>query len=114
MLASFDGDVWAGSIRPAASTAFAYQPVVPRDVGSEQAFFRLSTGSDRPSTSASHCSIWRVAARILRLEIGRFMGHAKVTTTLRIYAHLFEDNHTEAMAALGPWRPGPSLSTAAM
>ena len=28
MLASFHGDVWVGSIRPAASTAFSYQPLV--------------------------------------------------------------------------------------
>lgn len=30
------------------------------------------------------------------------MGHAKVTITLSIYAHLFEDDHADAMAALGP------------
>ena len=35
------------------------------------------------------------------MEIARFMGHAKVTTTLSVYAHLFEDDHTDAMAALG-------------
>jgi hypothetical protein len=29
------------------------------------------------------------------------MGHAKVTTTLTVYAHLFEDDHSDAMAALG-------------
>ena len=30
------------------------------------------------------------------------MGHAKVTTTLSVYAHLFNtDDHAEAMAALG-------------
>lgn len=37
------------------------------------------------------------------------MGHAKSTTTLGIYAHLFEDNHAEAMAALeamGAIKPG--------
>jgi integrase len=34
------------------------------------------------------------------LEIARFMGHAKVTTTLAIYTHLFDDNHAETMAAL--------------
>jgi hypothetical protein len=28
------------------------------------------------------------------------MGHAKPTTTLSIYAHLFEDDHADAMAAL--------------
>ncbi|MGW6034680.1 tyrosine-type recombinase/integrase [Gordonia terrae] len=42
-----------------------------------------------------------VAAGIPPLEIARFMGHAKVTTTLSVYAHLFEDDHTDAMSALG-------------
>jgi hypothetical protein len=28
-------------------------------------------------------------------------GHAKVTTTLTVYTHLFADDHTDAMAALG-------------
>ncbi|GAC61589.1 tyrosine-type recombinase/integrase [Gordonia sihwensis] len=41
-----------------------------------------------------------VAAGIPPLEIARFMGHAKVTTTLSVYAHLFEDDHTDAMDAL--------------
>jgi len=48
-------------------------------------------------TYASLC----VAAGIPPLEIARFMGHAKVTTTLSVYAHLFEDDHADAMAALG-------------
>jgi hypothetical protein len=28
------------------------------------------------------------------------MGHAKVTTTLTVYTHLFGDDHAETMAAL--------------
>ncbi|MDV7088673.1 tyrosine-type recombinase/integrase [Rhodococcus opacus] len=48
-------------------------------------------------TYASLC----VAAGIPPLELARFMGHAKVTTTLGVYAHLFEDDHADAMAALG-------------
>ncbi|MGW5075966.1 site-specific integrase [Rhodococcus sp. NPDC004095] len=47
-------------------------------------------------TYASLC----VAAGIPPLEIARFMGHSKVTTTLSVYAHLFEDDHADAMAAL--------------
>ncbi|NMO02534.1 tyrosine-type recombinase/integrase [Gordonia sp. TBRC 11910] len=47
-------------------------------------------------TYASLC----VAAGIPPLEIARFMGHAKVTTTLTVYAHLFEDDHADAMNAL--------------
>jgi hypothetical protein len=41
VLASFHGDVWAGSIRPAASTAFSYQWVVAVD--SDPAFLLLPT-----------------------------------------------------------------------
>lgn len=48
-------------------------------------------------TYASLC----VAAGIPPLELARFMGHAKVTTTLSVYAHLFADDHADAMAALG-------------
>jgi integrase len=48
-------------------------------------------------THASLC----VAAGIPPFEISRFMGHAKVTTTLTAYAHLINtDDHAEAMAAL--------------
>jgi integrase len=42
-----------------------------------------------------------VAAGISAMEISRFVGHSKVTTTLGIYAHLFESDHSEAMTALG-------------
>lgn len=48
-------------------------------------------------TYASLC----VAAGIPPLAIARFMGHSKVTTTLSVYAHLFENDHSDAMAALG-------------
>jgi hypothetical protein len=41
-----------------------------------------------------------IAAGRPPLEIARFMGHAKVTTTLAIYTHPFDDNHAETMAAL--------------
>jgi hypothetical protein len=39
-------------------------------------------------------------AGIPPLQLSRFMGHAKVTTTLSIYTHLFDDDHAETMAAL--------------
>jgi integrase len=47
-------------------------------------------------TYASLC----VAAGIPPLHLSRFMGHAKVTTTLAIYTHLFDDDHADSMAAL--------------
>jgi integrase len=42
-----------------------------------------------------------VQAGIPPLEISRFAGHSTVTTTLGVYAHLFESDHTAAMGALG-------------
>lgn len=54
-------------------------------------------------TYASLC----VAAGIPPLEIARFMGHSKVTTTLTVSAHLFEDDHADAMAALGAMATSP-------
>jgi integrase len=57
-------------------------------------------------TYASVC----VAAGIPAFDISRFMGHAKPTTTLSIYAHLFEDNNADAMAALGAMENGISKS----
>ncbi|WP_278313742.1 tyrosine-type recombinase/integrase [Lolliginicoccus levis] len=48
-------------------------------------------------TYASLC----VAAGLPALAIAKYMGHAKVTTTLTIYAHLFDEDHTDAMTALG-------------
>ena len=47
-------------------------------------------------TYASLC----VAAGIPPLAISRFMGHSKVTTTLSVYTHLFQDDHSDAMSAL--------------
>ena len=36
------------------------------------------------------------------------MGHAKVTTTLGVYAHLYADDHSESMAAFGALAAAPS------
>lgn len=60
----------------------------------------LSPGLKFHSLRHTYASIC-VAAGIPPLEIARFMGHAKVTTTLTAYAHLFEDDHADAMDALG-------------
>ena len=56
-------------------------------------------------TYASRC----IAAGRPPLEIARFMGHAKVTTTLGVYAHLFNtDDHADAMAALDAMDASPT------
>ena len=48
------------------------------------------------------------AAGIPPLQLSRFMGHAKVTTTLAIYTHLFDDDHAETMAALDALAAAPT------
>ena len=48
-------------------------------------------------TYASLC----VAAGITALQLSRFMGHTSVTITLGVYAHVYADDHSAAMAALG-------------
>lgn len=55
-------------------------------------------------TYASLC----IAAGRPPLEVARFIGHAKVTTTLGVYAHLYADDHTDAMAALGAMEVAPA------
>lgn len=62
-------------------------------------------------TYASLC----IAAGIPPLHLSRFMGHAKVTTTLSVYTHLFDDDHTQTMAALEAMsRPGGTSNVVAM
>jgi integrase len=61
-------------------------------------------GQSLRHTYASLC----VAAGIPPLEISRFMGHAKVTSTLTVYAHLINtDDHAGNIAALGAMAAGP-------
>ncbi len=49
-----------------------------------------------------------VAAGLKPLAISRYMGHNKPTTTLGIYAHLFEESHDDDMLALGAMAARPA------
>ncbi|KQU34214.1 hypothetical protein ASH04_25760 [Rhodococcus sp. Leaf233] len=42
-----------------------------------------------------------IAAGIAPFKLSGFMGHANTNVTLGVYAQIFEDDHTDAMAALG-------------
>jgi integrase len=48
-----------------------------------------------------------IAAGRPMFEIARFMGHSKPSTTETVYAHLLEDDHSDAMAALGAMEAAP-------
>lgn len=109
---------WSDPIRHQTFYKAVFRPAVARanrlgGVSSDSAESPKSpkpSGSPKPSlvlppalkfhalrhTYASLC----VAAGIPPLQLSRFMGHAKVTTTLAIYTHLFDDDHAETMAAL--------------
>jgi len=90
---------WTNPVRHTNFYSTVYRPAVIRAN-------RLTPGAELPRnlrfhalrhTYASLC----VSAGIPALAIAKFMGHSKVTTTLTIYAHLFEDDHSAAMNALG-------------
>jgi integrase len=73
-----------------------YQPAVLRANRENEILPPNLTFHALRHTYASLC----VAAGIAPLAISRFMGHSKVTTTLSIYTHLFQDDHSDAMTAL--------------
>lgn len=103
---------WAVPVRHATFYKAVYRPAVLRAN-------RIASATGAPTallpagvswhalrhTYASLC----IAAGRPPLEIARFMGHAKVTTTLAVYAHLFNtDDHAEAMGALDAMAAAPT------
>lgn len=91
--------IWYAPLRHQTFYNAVFQPAVARAnrIGRGQAALpaRLKFHALR-HTYASLC----VAAGISPLHLSRFMGHAKVTTTLSVYTHLFDDDHTDTMVAL--------------
>jgi len=91
---------WAESLRHGTFYKAVYRPAVLRAnrLTPSAGLSALLKFHSLRHTYASLC----VAAGIPSLEISRFMGHAKVTTTLTVYAHLINtDDHASNMAALG-------------
>jgi integrase len=94
---------WAQPLRHTTFYAFVFKPAVLRAgaaVPPQLAFHSLR------HTYVSLC----VAAGIPPLEISRFVGHSTVTTTLGIYAHLFESDHSAAMGKLGAIGSAPATN----
>jgi integrase len=90
---------WSAPIRHQTFYKAVFRPAVARAnrLGSERDVLPPSLKFHAlRHTCASLC----VAAGIPPLQLSRFMGHAKVTTTLAVYTHLFDDDHAETMAAL--------------
>lgn len=98
---------WAESIRRGTFYKAVYRPAVLR-ANRLTPSATLSPDLKFHSLRHTYASLC-VAAGIPPLEISRFMGHAKVTTTLTVYAHLINtDDHASNMAALGALATGLS------
>lgn len=93
---------WENMLRHQTFYKAVYRPAVLRAnrIATEQGTIRLPAAIKFHALRHTYASLC-VAAGIPPLELVRFMGHDKVTTTLSVYAHLFEDDHADAMAALG-------------
>lgn len=90
---------WSALLRHQTFYKAVFRPAVLRTNrlgGNDQVLPPLLKFHALRHTYASLC----VSAGIPPLQLSRFMGHAKVTTTLAIYTHLFDDDHAETMAAL--------------
>ena len=87
---------WTAPIRHQTFYKSVFKPAVMRANRTKAVLPPNLTFHSLRHTYASLC----VAAGIPPLEISRFMGHSKVTTTLTIYSHLFPSDHTEHMTAL--------------
>jgi integrase len=83
---------WANPLRHSNFYQSVYRPAVVRA--------GLPPGLKFHSLRHNYASLC-VAAGIAPLQLSRFMGHTSVTTTLNVYAHLYADDHSDAMSALG-------------
>ena len=90
---------WSAPLRHQTFYKAIFRPAVARAnrIAKDEAF--LPVGLKFHALRHTYASLC-IAAGISSLHLSRFMGHAKVTTTLSVYTHLFDDDHTETMAAL--------------
>jgi integrase len=100
---------WVNPLRHGTFYKAVYRPAVLRATRLTPSA-RLSAQLKFHSLRHTYASLC-FAAGIPPLEISRFMGHAKVTTTLTVYAHLINtDDHAGNMAALGALATGPTCA----
>jgi integrase len=96
---------WVQPLRHATFYKAVFRPAVLRANRLTPAA-KLPTGLKFHALRHTYASLCIAAGRP-PLEVARFMGHAKVTTTLGVYAHLYADDFADAMAALGAMEVGP-------
>jgi integrase len=90
---------WSALLRHQTFYKAVFRPAVARTNRLGGGEFVLPPGMKFHALRHTYASLC-VAAGIPPLQLSRFMGHAKVTTTLAVYTHLFDDDHAETMAAL--------------
>ena len=90
---------WSAPIRHQTFYKAVFRPAVARANRLGGDLLMLPPGLKFHALRHTYASLC-VAAGIPPLQLSRFMGHAKVTTTLAVYTHLFDDDHAETMAAL--------------
>ncbi|NKR27510.1 tyrosine-type recombinase/integrase [Rhodococcus hoagii] len=93
---------WGAPLRHQTFYKAVYRPAVLRAnrIAADRRTIKLPPALKFHALRHTYVSLC-VEAGIQPLEIAKMAGHAKVTTTLSVYAHLFEDDHADAMAALG-------------
>jgi integrase len=98
---------WDAPLRHANFYKAVYRPAVLR-ANRLTSSAALPTGLKFHALRHTYASLCIAAGRPA-LEVARFMGHAKPSTTEAVYAHLFNtDDHAGAMAALGAMGAAPS------
>ena len=93
---------WAEPIHHKVYCKNVYRPALLR------ASLALDADGLRPilANTAAHslrhtCASFCVSAGLHPKAIADYMGHSSTVVTMEVYAHLFEDDHADAMAALG-------------
>ncbi|MCX5043602.1 hypothetical protein OG921_10540 [Aldersonia sp. NBC_00410] len=100
------GGVGAGLGPAGGASQLLRRGVPPGSVARQPLWGGYPTGHDFHSLQHTYASLC-IAAGIQPFVLSKFMGHANTNVTLGVYAHLFEDDHTDAMTALGAMAPWP-------
>jgi integrase len=93
---------WNAPLRHAAFYKAVYRPAILR---ANRLAAITDAGPVNPAELVFHslrhayASLCIAACRPM-FEVSRFMGHSKPSTTESVYAHLLEDDHSDAMTAL--------------
>ena len=89
---------WTSPLRHATFYKAVFRPAVLR-ANRLHPIAALPLGTHPHGLRHTYASLMIAAGRPI-FEVSRFMGHSKPSTTESVYAHLLEDDHSDAMTAL--------------